>query len=68
MIKCDTCKVNLRASQKRNLPDVQVNTEKSEKIRMHEKETVSNVQAADTEQSIPKYRGGGGGGGGLSSF
>ena len=30
-IKCGTCKVNLRASQKRNLPDVQVNTGKSKK-------------------------------------
>ena len=28
-IKCDTCIVNLRASQKRNLPDVQVNTPRS---------------------------------------
>ena len=31
-IKCDTCKVNLRVSQKRNLPDVQVNTGKSKKV------------------------------------
>ena len=32
-IKCDTCNVNLRASQKkRNLPDVQVNTGKSKKV------------------------------------
>ena len=31
-IKCDTCKVNLCASQKRNLPDVQVNTGKSKKV------------------------------------
>ena len=37
-IKCDTCKVNLHASQNRNLPDVQVNTGKSEKRRVHEKE------------------------------
>ena len=37
-IKCDTCKVNLHASQKRNLPDVQVNTGKSKKSRVHEKE------------------------------
>ena len=44
-IKCDTCKVNLRASQKRNLPDVQVNTGKSKKSRVHEKEIVFNVQA-----------------------
>ena len=28
-IKCDTCIVNLRASQKRNLPDVQKNTPRS---------------------------------------
>ena len=31
-IKCDTCIVSLRASQKRNLPDVQVNTGKSKKV------------------------------------
>ena len=31
-IKCDTCKVNLRASRKRNLPDVQVNTGKSKQV------------------------------------
>ena len=31
-IKCDTCIVNLGASQKRNLPDVQVNTGKSKKV------------------------------------
>ena len=54
-IKCDTCKVNLRASQKRNLPDVQVNTGKSKKSRVHEKEIVFNVQAADIEQIIPHY-------------
>ena len=47
-------KVNLRASQKRNLPDVQVNAGKSKK-RVHEKEIVFNVQAADTEQIIPHY-------------
>ena len=54
-IKCDICKVNLRASQKRNLPDVQVNTGKSKKSRVHEKEMVFNVQAADTEQIILHY-------------
>ena len=53
--KCDTCKVNLCASQKRNLPDVQVNTGKSKKSRVHEKEIVFNVQTADTEQIIPHY-------------
>ena len=31
-IKCDTCKVNMHASQKRNLPDVHVNTGKSQKV------------------------------------
>ena len=31
-IKCDTCIVNLHASQKRNLPDVQVNTGKIKKV------------------------------------
>ena len=31
-IKCETCKVNLHVSQKRNLPDVQVNTGKSKKV------------------------------------
>ena len=31
-IKCDTCIVNMRASQKRNLQDVQVNTGKSKKL------------------------------------
>ena len=40
-IKCDTCKVNLHASQKRNLPDVQVNTGKSKTSRVHEKEKFS---------------------------
>ena len=54
-IKCDTCKVNQRASQKRNLPYVQVNTGKSKKSRVHENEIVFNVQAADTEQIIPHY-------------
>ena len=37
-IKCNTCKVNLYVSQKRNLPDVQVNTGKSKKSRVHERE------------------------------
>ena len=54
-IKCDTCKVNLRASQKRNLLDVQVNMGKSKISRVHEKEIVFNVQAVDTEQIIPHY-------------
>ena len=36
-IKCDTCIVNLRASQKRNLPDVQVNTGKSKKVEFMKK-------------------------------
>ena len=36
-IKCDTCKVNLHASQKRNLPDVQVNTGKSKKVKWMKK-------------------------------
>ena len=36
-IKCDTCKVNLHASQKRNLPDVQVNTGKSKKVKCMKK-------------------------------
>ena len=31
-IKCDTCKVNLCASQNRNLPDVQVSTGKRKKV------------------------------------
>ena len=41
--------------KKRNLPDVQVNTGKSKKSRVHEKEIVFNVQAANTEQIIPHY-------------
>ena len=50
----NTCKVNLRASQKRNLPDVQVNTGKSKKSKVHEKEIVFNAQAGDTEQITAK--------------